>query len=64
MAHWQHRKEAKWSHFEFNQPYAKGPKRLKEEVLAKTDFDPATLWQSELLTEKRERKALRVVQGD
>lgn len=45
MAHWQHRPEAKWQRFKFNQPYAKGLKRLKEEVLAKTDFDPATLWQ-------------------
>ena len=45
MAHWQHRPEAAWQKFEFNQPYAKGLKRLKEEVLAKTDFDPATLWQ-------------------
>jgi len=44
MAHWEHRAEAKWKDFEFNQPYAKGLKRLKEEVLAKTDFDPATLW--------------------
>jgi len=45
MAHWEHRDESKWKDFKFNQPYAKGLKRLKEEVLAKTDFDPATLWQ-------------------
>lgn len=45
MAHWEHRAEARWPEFKFNQPYAKGLKRLKEEVLAKTDFDPATLWQ-------------------
>lgn len=45
MAHWEHRPEAKWQEFQFNQPYAKGLKRLREEVLAKTDFDPATLWQ-------------------
>jgi hypothetical protein len=45
MAHWEHRPEPKWKTFQFNQPYAKGLKRLKEEVLAKTDFDPATLWQ-------------------
>ena len=45
MAHWEHRPEAKWKDFQFNQPYAKGLKRLREEVLAKTDFDPATLWQ-------------------
>ncbi len=45
MSHWQHRPEPGWKKFEFNQPYAAGLKRLKEEVLAKTDFDPATLWQ-------------------
>src|SRR5437763_7131385 len=45
MAHWEHRPEAKWKTFKFNQPYAKGLRRLKEDVLAKTDFDPATLWQ-------------------
>lgn len=45
MAHWEHRPEPKWKNFKFNQPYAKGLKRLKEDVLAKTDFDPATLWQ-------------------
>src|SRR5579863_7890633 len=45
MAHWEHRAEPKWKTFRYNQPYAKGLKRLKEDVLAKTDFDPATLWQ-------------------
>jgi hypothetical protein len=45
MAHWEHRPEEKWKDFRFNQPYAKGLKRLREDVLAKTDFDPATLWQ-------------------
>lgn len=45
MAHWEHRPEARWREFKFNQPYAKGLKRLREDVLAKTDFDPATLWQ-------------------
>jgi hypothetical protein len=45
MAHWEHRDEPKWKEFRFNQPYAKGLKRLREEVLGKTDFDPATLWQ-------------------
>jgi len=45
MAHWEHRPEARWKDFRFNQPYAKGLARLREEVLAKTDFDPATLWQ-------------------
>ncbi len=45
MAHWQHRPEPAWKTFQFNQPYAKGLRRLREDVLAKTDFDPATLWQ-------------------
>ena len=45
MAHWEHRPEPNWQRFKYNQPYAKGLKRLREEVLAKTDFDPATLWQ-------------------
>jgi len=45
MAHWEHRVEPRWQQFKFNQPYAKGLARLKNEVLAKTDFDPATLWQ-------------------
>lgn len=45
MPHWENRPEPSWKDFEFNQPYAKGLKRLKEEVLAKTDFDPAVLWQ-------------------
>lgn len=45
MAHWEHRDEPRWRDFHFNQPYARGLARLKDEVLAKTDFDPATLWQ-------------------
>jgi hypothetical protein len=45
MAHWEDRPEPRWKEFRFNQPYAKGLARLKEEVLGKTDFDPATLWQ-------------------
>ena len=45
MSHWEHRPEKRWKDFQFNQPYAKGLKRLKEDVLGKTDFDPATLWQ-------------------
>jgi hypothetical protein len=45
MAHWEHRPEEKWQTFRFNQPYAVGLKRLKDEVLGRTDFDPATLWQ-------------------
>ncbi|MBI5586291.1 MAG: hypothetical protein HY892_20970 [Deltaproteobacteria bacterium] len=45
MSHWKHRPEAAWKDFHFNQPYEKGLTRLREEVLAKTDFDPAVLWQ-------------------
>ena len=45
MAHWENRPEASWKKFRFNQPYAAGLKRLNEEVLTKTDFDPAALWQ-------------------
>ncbi len=45
MAHWEHRDEPRWKDFRFNQPYAKGLERLRTEVLASTDFDPATLWQ-------------------
>jgi hypothetical protein len=45
MAHWEDRPEPRWREFRFRQPYEKGLRRLKEEVLAKTDFDPATLWQ-------------------
>jgi hypothetical protein len=43
--HWEYREEKSWKDFQFNQPYAKGLKRLKENVLANTNFDPATLWQ-------------------
>src|SRR5436189_6479979 len=45
MAHWEDRPEPRWKEFRFGQPYAKGLRRLREDVLAKTDFDPATLWQ-------------------
>jgi hypothetical protein len=45
MAHWNSRKEENWKKFKFNQPYARGLKRLKGEIIGKTDFDPATLWQ-------------------
>jgi len=45
MAHWEHRDEPRWREFKFEQPYARGLARLKADVLAKTDFDPATLWQ-------------------
>jgi predicted hydrocarbon binding protein len=43
--HWQKRDEPAWESFQFNQPYEKGVTRLREEVLAATDYDPAVLWQ-------------------
>ncbi len=45
VKHWEKRPEANWEKFEFNQPYQKGLERLQEQVLSKTNFDPATLWQ-------------------
>jgi hypothetical protein len=42
--HWENRPEPRWKDFQFNQPYAKGLAKVRE-VLATTDFDPATLWQ-------------------
>lgn len=45
MAHWEHRPEPRWREFKYGQPYEKGLRRLREDVLGKTDFDPATLWQ-------------------
>ncbi len=30
MAHWEHRPEPAWKRFRFNQPYAKGLARLRE----------------------------------
>ncbi|MCC6667236.1 MAG: hypothetical protein IT375_26050 [Polyangiaceae bacterium] len=45
MAHWKNRPEPNWEKFQFKQPYAKGLARLRTDVLAKTDFDPAVLWQ-------------------
>ena len=45
MAHWENRDEESWKEFHFGQPYEDGLRRLKEEVLGKTDFDPAVLWQ-------------------
>ena len=44
MTHWDSREEESWKDFRFNFPFEKGLKRLKEEVLEKTDFDPAVLW--------------------
>jgi len=44
MTHWDSRKEGAWKRFKFNFPYEKGLKRLREEVLEKTDFDPGVLW--------------------
>ncbi len=44
MAHYHHREEESWERFTFDFPYAEGLRRLREEVLEKTDFDPAVLW--------------------
>jgi len=44
MAHYDHREEKSWKDFAFNFPYEEGLKRLREEVLARTDFDPSVLW--------------------
>lgn len=44
MAHYEHRTEESWRDFRFNFPYREGLRRLREEVLAKTDFDPSVLW--------------------
>ena len=44
MTHYEHREEGSWKDFEFNLPFAEGLERLREEVLAKTDFDPGVLW--------------------
>lgn len=44
LKHWEHRRENNWRHYKFNQPYKKGLQRVRE-MLDKTNFDPATLWQ-------------------
>lgn len=44
MAHWENRREESWKDFKFKFPYEKGLRRLREEVLRKTDFDPGVLW--------------------
>ena len=44
MTHYDHREEGSWKDFRFNFPFAKGLERLREEVLATTDFDPSVLW--------------------
>jgi hypothetical protein len=64
MPHWQHRPEPRWSEFQFNQPYAKGLARLKDEVLAKTDFDPATLWQWGTMQAMAVLEILKTVEAD
>jgi hypothetical protein len=45
IKHWEARQEKAWKLFKFNKPFSKGLKRLREEVLEKTNFDPAVLWQ-------------------
>ncbi len=38
MSHWEHRPEAAWKDFKFNQPYEKGLKRLKNGGTRKNRF--------------------------
>lgn len=45
VRHWETRPEGSWKQFQFNQPFEKGLNRLREDVLGKTNFDPAVLWQ-------------------
>ncbi|HVN71689.1 MAG TPA: hypothetical protein VMU10_06690 [Desulfomonilia bacterium] len=45
VKHWETRREKSWEQFHFKQPFGKGLNRLKKDVLEKTDFDPAVLWQ-------------------
>ncbi|MBW1894653.1 MAG: hypothetical protein JRI91_13290 [Deltaproteobacteria bacterium] len=45
VKHWEKRPEPNWEKFGFKQPYQKGLNRLKEDVLAKTNYDPTVLWQ-------------------
>ena len=45
VKHWESRPEKSWEQFRFKQPFEKGLKRLRNEVLEKTNFDPAVLWQ-------------------
>lgn len=45
MLHWEDRPEKAWKKFQFNQPFARGLKHLREKILSGTKFDPATLWQ-------------------
>ncbi len=45
MVHWNDRDEESWKEVRFSQPYAEGLRRLREEVIAETDFDPCVLWQ-------------------
>ncbi len=44
MAHWEHRPEQSGK-VQLQPALCQGPQAAEEEVLAKTDFDPATLWQ-------------------
>jgi hypothetical protein len=63
VKHWEHRPEARWKDFQFNQPYAKGLTKLRE-VLATTDFDPATLWQWGTMQAMALIEVLKSVEGE
>lgn len=44
MAHYLAREEEGWKRFLFRIPYERGWRRLRDEILPKTDFDPSVLW--------------------
>ncbi len=43
MVHYQ-RGEPGWKRFRFRWPYPEGLRRLREEILAREDYDPSVLW--------------------
>ena len=46
------RKEKNWSKANFKEPYKKATERFRKEVLTRTDFDPATLFQFSIFMAK------------
>ncbi len=63
IKHWETRSEKNWGKFSFNQPYEKGLKRLREDVLDKTNFDPAVLWQWGTMQATAVIEILKAVEG-
>lgn len=45
VRHWETRPEESWKDYKFRQPFERGLSRLKDEILGRTNFDPAVLWQ-------------------